>query len=325
MYLSILLKLKKVMILTDSINFGLYAIYKIYLFWRDVVKKNLSLIVLFVLYVNLFSVDYEVMNSLKWGTLVLPPIHNIDEGEFKNMGCSDELIKLFNKHFNLTVAPEVYPAKRLINNLKNFEALANPILKKTKERAEFLYYSKLPTAFMPSHVIVVTKKHYEQLKKKSLSLEEILSDNKNRVGLQVARSYGKTLDQIISKTKESSEIYYDYRSNPYRSLLDKLNGGVLDFVVGYPMEIEYLKKQLNLENLRYLYIDELADEPYHVSYFGISKTAKGKQIIEQVDSVLSDLRRKKEYKKFFERWISKDLLEEYRKDYNLIFLKNKIK
>jgi len=280
---------------------------------------------LFYLCINLFGAANEVMNSLRWGTLVLPPIHNIDEGEFKDMGCSDELIKLFNRHFEITAVPEIYPAKRLMNNLKNFETLANPILKKTKKRAKFLYYSKLPTAFIPSHMIVVTKKRYDQLKKKSLSLEEILSDSKNRVGLQITRSYGKTLDQIILKTKDKSEIYYDYRSNPYKSLLNKLNDGVLDFVVGYPMEIEYLKRRFDLQSLKCVRIDELADEPYHVSYFGISKTAKGKQIIEQVDRVLSDLRKKKEYRNFFERWIGRDFLEKYKKDYDLIFLKNKIK
>ena len=108
-------------------------------------------------------------------------------------------------------------------------------------------------------------------------------------------------------------------------MLNRLSEGKLDFLVGLPMEIEYFIKKLSLRNIRYLKIDELKNEPYTISYFGISKSEKGKKIIEIVDKILPKLRKSKKYKAVFEKWITKNFLKRYKKDYNNIFLKNKIK
>jgi len=108
-------------------------------------------------------------------------------------------------------------------------------------------------------------------------------------------------------------------------LLNKIEHGKLDFVLGLPVEIEYLTHKYKFKNLCSIEIKELKGNPYTVSYFGISKTETGKKIIEEIDKILPKLRKTKEYRLAFERWINKDQLNKYRKDYRNIFLKNRIK
>ncbi len=107
-------------------------------------------------------------------------------------------------------------------------------------------------------------------------------------------------------------------------MLNKLQHGKLDFLIGFPMEIEFLKKELNLPGFKYIAIEELKERPYTVSYFGVSKTETGKKIIDEVNRILPQLRKKKKYRESFERWIGKDQLKKYKNDYDQIFLKNKI-
>jgi len=288
-------------------------------------KLNLIiLIIILIFFRNLFSIDYEMFQSIEWGSTELPPIHNIPNGEFKNLGCSDILIKLFNKEFRVTKSPKLFPSKRLFFHLEKSEALANPFLKKTKIRSNFLYYSDLPTAFVPTLVLIVTADIYNSLENKVMSLENILANKNNKIGLQVIRSYGNILDPIIDKHKNSTNIYYEFTENPYKKLLNKLKHGKLDFLIGFPMEIEFLKQDLNLTEFRYIKIEELKEQTYTVSYFGISKTELGKKIIDEVNKILPELRKQKNYRQNFERWIGKDQLKQYRTDYDKIFLQNKI-
>ena len=162
-------------------------------------KLNLIiLIIILIFFRNLFSIDYEIFQSIEWGSTELPPVHNIPNGEFKNLGCSDNLIKLFNKEFRISKTPELFPPKRLLIHLEKSEALANPFLKKTINRSKILYYSDLPTAFVPTLVLIVNADRYKSLNKKIMSLKNILTNKNNKIGLQVIRSYGKILDLIIN-------------------------------------------------------------------------------------------------------------------------------
>ena len=288
-------------------------------------KKNIFILFLFTFFLKSFSLDYKLLDSLEWGSIDLPPIHNISKGEFIDLGCTDELISIFNSSFKIDKKPKIFPAKRFLIELKNSETLCNPFLKKTDKRSEILYYSKFPTSFIPTYVIIVTDKKYTELKSKTLSVEKILSDKNNKIGLQITRSYGKILDPIIKKYENNKNIRYNYNKNLYVELLNKLKYEKLDFIIALPMEIEYFAKKLDLSNFRYIKIEELKKSPYTVSYFGISKTKKGKKIIDQVNKILPKLRKTKNYKLAFERWIGKDLIKKYKKDYKNIFLKNRIR
>ena len=126
-------------------------------------KKIFFSIILVIFIFNLFSNPNTTSDLLEWGSTVLPPIHNIPDGDFKNMGCSDELIKIFNNSLGISKKTKILPPKRLLLTLRDSEVLANPFLKKTEKRSKFLYYSKLPTSFIPSYVLLVNKKKYSQL------------------------------------------------------------------------------------------------------------------------------------------------------------------
>lgn len=132
------------------------------------------------------------------------------------------------------------------------------------------------------------------------------------------RELGK-VDIASLPIEGAKNIHEPKARRSYKVLLRMLLTDRVDYVLGYAVEFGYVGKELGIiDQLRFLPLEETGD--YTMSCVACSKTAQGKRIIERVNEVLLKMRPTERYRSFTERWLDKEIIPEYRKAYDDMFL-----
>lgn len=261
-----------------------------------------------------------------WYDIILPPFHHIPDGKYEKQGFSDEIKKILQRELNLKQKEfKIFPVNRLLYEMKKGhgrdEICLNPVLKKSPERSEFLLYG-LPTVFVPGQGIIINKRDADYFKKNN-SLQKLINNPKLKIGLEGTRSYGPCLDKILKRHQQDKNLVIQTNNNNIESLIKLLTGKRINLFLGTAIEYKYICLTKDIKD-KLLYIPLKEADKYTVSYLAIGKNQPlAKKTLKEVNEILIKVRKTAEYRKMFERFLDKENIKQYRKDYNNIFLKMK--
>ncbi len=267
-------------------------------------------------------VDVYAKDTITWLEAAAPPFF-IHQGEQKGEGYEDIVTDII--HHNL---PD-YNHRKVVANIsrhyhefKNKENVCNVGLYKTKERESFLHYS-MPSFFTLPTVVVIKKEDYEKFgKSKNVRLNLLLQNEKIVIGHAKDRSYGKFVDEIVTKYEDQDSIYVFSGNELSLNFFKMLDLGRIDGLISLPEEAMYQAERLGIrDKIMTLTIMENQQQPEAwFSHVACSKTEWGQQVIDKVNSVLLEQRSTNEYRAAYERWLDETSLDNYRKLYQEVFL-----
>jgi len=242
--------------------------------------------------------------SITWVETDFPPIW-ILEGPDKGNGILDGLISIYERnlpeyeHHHVTAN-----IARILSMMKEGQNVCHAGILKSTDRESLIYFA-MSNAITTSHKIVVKKNRIDSLfgKNKNVSLEALLESANLKLGVSKSNSYGATIDKILEKYKEKSTILFRSGQDNHLGLLRMLKEERIDYMIGYPWEIDYIASQINFRNeIAVVDIKELEGQQWIVSHIGCTKNEWGRQVIEKVNAILPKVRGSEEYLFHLFRW-----------------------
>ena len=267
-----------------------------------------------------------------WSDSDWPPWY-IKEGANKGKGISDLTIRYFQdrlKDYDHRLQMQSIPRMEQ-EMVKGQNLICAADLLKTERRKKFAYFSDLPSMFTHPYTVLIKKDSWKKFSKKNESLSDfinrnhslvdLLKNNKIILGINRGHQYLDNQDKIFKPylDKKSPNIYVRTGEDVLSGLFSMLMKNRIDYMLGYPLDAEFELQKLNIrEEYLALRIEEALN--YDLSYIACTRSKEGKVIIDKINKILEDDRSKPAYREIYERWIGKDILNSYRRDYNKQYL-----
>jgi len=262
-------------------------------------------------------------DSVTWMEASMPP-YFIKDGANQGKGYGDEITRILQDNLPQYTHEHVTTnIPRHFYKFKQGEMVCSAGLYRTPEREEFMYFS-IPSFLTLPAVIIVKKENLAAFDHRtSVSLDQILRNQRLMIGLSKDRSFGTTLDAILNHAKGQKNIVEISGPELSLNLFKMLMLGRLDGVIGLPEEELYQAEQMGIRDQLMTVIIEENQQGYEGWYssVGCSKNEWGKKIIAEINRVLLAQRPSKPYRSAYERWLDPISAENYRKVYREVFLK----
>ena len=259
-------------------------------------NKVFQLVFYFIL--TIFSFSSWSKNSITWYETNTPPVF-ILEGPFKGQGyiqlILEQIIEGLTDYEHIF---ETATAARILYNLKQEEKSCYPTLIKTKQREEFIAFSK-PVELTPT-LRLITRKGFIPDINQNESIDLLALINKNYSILLIKeRSYGLFIDDILSQLETGNIQRIVTAGN--QTILKMLLKKRTDMALAYPFEVNFFVNDLQMfEQLDLYSIKGLPQ--YQLGHVGCPKNAWGNKIIKQVDERIDEIKDTPEYIKAMTKW-----------------------
>ena len=277
----------------------------------------------FLIAVTIFPVMLSAGESITWAEADFPPIW-ILKGSDKGNGILDGLTSIYEKnlpeyehhHTTANIA-------RILSMMKEGQNVCHAGILKSTDRESFIYFS-IPNAITSLHKIIVKKSRINSLfgNSKDVSLEALLKNTNLKLGVSKSNSYGATIDKILEKYKEKDTILFRSGQDNHLGLLRMLKEERIDYMVGYPWEIDYIARQIDArDEIAVIDIKEIEGQQWTLSYVGCTKNEWGRRVIEKLNRILLKVRPNNEYLFHLLRWMPDSIRPELKKAYKERVLK----
>ncbi len=260
------------------------------------------------------------MKVITWEFANEPPTSFEKDGKFSGFGIEiirDIQNKMPEYKHRLRMAGNY---KRLAKDVKNGPLTCAINLFKTKERLEYMHFSKVPMFSSFDLQIVLRKSTFDDLgKPEQISLKQLLDMKNLKFGTSLGRTYSKNIRDILKEYEGSSNIFSYAQSNVASSLLKMLVRNRFDYMFLYPEEAFYLSKNIDQVNdLVTVPIKEIGS--FSHTWAVCSKNEDGKIAASEITNILHELRKEKKYMNYYVNVISDNLHEYYREHFQNTFL-----
>lgn len=256
-------------------------------------------------------------DEISWIYLGFPPVF-IEDGPFANQGYGDFVLKVLmdnvTGYTHKRLKCNVVRAQELLRSQAN---VGHPAFLKRPDRDSYTEVSIPAYVLIPNGVLVPS----DQVNKfksfinanGAFLLERAVTQSKLTVGISAGRAYGGIIDQILTKHKGHQNIFTTFDE---QHLLDKLllmmKAGRIDYLIGYPNEVQYYAKQNEYDrSITCLPVEGMPD--YFLGYIAFPKNAWGKSIVEKINPILEKHRNTPEYHAAYEFWLDQKSIERYRR------------
>lgn len=258
--------------------------------------------------------------TIYWQTYHRPP-GIIKEGTEQGSGFVEKALKLIIKEM-----PEykhefpIASLTRALTNIKLHKNVCHPALYKTKERQEYVAYSEA-TIINPGNRVIARKGTLDEIAEGNyIDLKKLLSSQKYAFSLIKKRSYGQVVDDKISKhlTDSKSQLL---ASTELGTLFHMVERRRVDFTIAFPFELNYFIEKNKIKDDVFVsyYIKDIPK--FTLGYVACPKNAWGKEVINKVNRVLKNVKRKQSYKEAVTSWWGHEqFTEEFIHFYNNRFL-----
>lgn len=283
-------------------------------------KKYILLIFLFS---SLFAKD-----KITWVKWDFPPSF-ILEGELKGQGWADKQLKILQEHLPQYSHTEVIMnAQRFLKifkteqNSKNIFCANNFISHPDLNMDDYLSIATFPYR---GHLLVTRKEKAYLFGKKeeSLLLKDIIQNRKLNLVIAKNRPYlgaGKVISEYLKENPDDEHINALSTHNISESMFQMVLKNRADYTLEYDFRVKYYSKKFNAENKIVIFpIKENAEIMY--GYATCIKSPQGKQVIEEVNTIIRSLRSTTQWINLFKEWIpTQKLQNEYTSYYENTFL-----
>ena len=265
------------------------------------------------------SVAVAEMPKIDWALTNEAPTFHHEDGKFSGHGV--EILRL--------VAKKIPGYDHKLYSVGNYARLAQQIEKgpstcgialfKTEARRKVMLFSDVPSFYFFNIQLVMNRTTFEKYgEPQSLSLEDVLKDPQNVLGLSKGRTYAKELRKIITG-HDGSNITTIAQGNTSKSLSQMVAGGRITFTFAYPGETAWISHNLGERaDLVTVPISEINTLSH--AFIACSKGTQGEKIIAQINASLAIQRPTAAYRKQLESWLTPNLVPLFRKNYAEVFL-----
>lgn len=275
------------------------------------------------LYPSLSSADTDLKKTILWYKPEFPPL-SIVNGLDAGNGYSDKLEKFFIQELNTYKHSVIIsPFKRTLKDMKKGLNVCSVTLLKNPEREKFIAFTKPARLLLPNELIVRKKDlaMYDNFRDESgkISIEKLIQSGSVRIGYSNGRSYTKKIDTLLNKYKGKNNLIERVGSEGPKGLLMMLNKGYIDAMFAQSVEVGFHARNLDLKfKIHQIQISGIKE--YTIGYIGCSKTPLGEKIIEKINYLLRESKKRKDFRTFYEYFLNEKSKNRYRYMYNEYFL-----
>ena len=230
--------------------------------------------------------------TMTWLVTNWPPLQML-EGPDKGKGRYDAFMELYREHLPQYEHKTIEMNwSRFWTDIKEGKNVCSIFAVYSKDRAEFAEYSELATVGIPLR-IVMRQSDMEKLgNPESISLIDLLEDDRFKGTLVNKRSYFAILDPILEEHHRNIKRISVSDKNLIRMILS----GRTDYTLEYSYVANYLAEKYKTEydtKIGSIAIKELP--PVVSAYLACPKNEWGKKVIKDFNAALSKLKHTKEY------------------------------
>ncbi|MEW6983886.1 TIGR02285 family protein [Colwelliaceae bacterium 6471] len=265
-------------------------------------------------------------DTINWYKPDSPPGHIIS-GELAGQGYSDQMQNFLSKqlpeykHKNVVASYE----RAVIEMQKNTGCIAG--IFPNEYRREHLTYSVIRQLVF-ANGLIIPDRHYAKIailldQDGTISLETLLSQKELAFtgGVSKGRIYGTSIDNVIAKNE--FKIVERASDDVFSGLLNMLAYNRVDYIFGYPVELQYALKRTNNSNkFHFIPLREMPE--YLPSYVACSGSDAGKVIIEKINNVLIANRHTERFYNMYGQWLDAPSIKRLKKFSNKVFSENPI-
>ena len=204
---------------------------------------------------------------------------------------------------------------RIIETLKENDRICCAALYKTPDREKFIEYSIPTYIILPNGLILPRNRmaRYQRYvnKEREIDLERLLREVQPKIGVVKGRNLGRSIEGIIEKYRGTESIYERPRKD-LNGLMMMMISGRIDGVIGFPLGMEYARKQLGFSKEEVVFFAINGIQAYDVGYIGCSKTAWGREVIGKINDIIK-IPRTNDFLDFYESWLDETTAKRHRK------------
>lgn len=260
--------------------------------------------------------------TITWMTSDFPPV-SIPKGPLKDQGYCDVIQKAIQKRMpGYTHESLIGNMNRLYHEYRRGHPVCSVSLYKTPEREAFIEFSIPSTFTLPNRLIFRAEDAGRFGETESISLATVLEEQNIRLGIAANRSYGRPLDTVLDRHRETGTLFVYVGDDLFENLLRMLVAGRLDAVLGLPEEVMFVAEGLGVRDaIKSVALTETLDDPRAwIGHVGCSKTDWGRAVIKAVNRAIRSARPTAEYRRAYERWLDPEGKGIYRRFYDQVFL-----
>jgi uncharacterized protein (TIGR02285 family) len=272
------------------------------------VIKGKFRVALFFLWALLFAKVSSSQEDIVWYRPDFPPANFVD-GLMEGLGYNDQTQKFLAQYLTQYQHNNAIASyKRVLHNIRYSKGCVIGLYK-NQEREKYLVYSMASLVVFPNG-LVVKEKDYQKFspyidQSSFISLDKLIKDKTLKVGVADGRSYGEGIDLLVKKHRSDGHLLNRSGQNVFTSLLYMLDRSRIDYMFGFPEELEYSTSLGILQNkMRFIPIKEMPE--FEETYIACSKNIWGQQVITDINQILKKYRAKPEYLRFYEFWLDFD-------------------
>lgn len=242
-------------------------------------KRYILLLIFFTYHLNIFSRTLDIV------TLEYPPYIYQDNNSVD--GLSVEIIKEVFHRLDIPITITIVPWVRALNQIKTGESDAIFTIYKTKERLDYIDFSKEVIIYQ----IVSLFTNYDS----NIEYNGILEDIKNlNIGIVRGVSYGNIFDEAVKSNKLKNLYVANNGSRNFEMLLNNR----VDIVVSNKYGAYHIIGEKKLE------VKELFPEIERIpSYIGFSKVRGLLHVRDDFDKVLIEVKQDGTYNSIIKKYL----------------------
>lgn len=243
---------------------------------------------------------------IHWQTYHRPP-GIFKTGEFKNQGFVQKVLQLITAKLpNYEHREPTATLARTLLDMKHGKTVCHPALFKTKERQQYLHFSKA-VLINPTHRVVARKNVLNAIvQNDAVDLTELLRLDKLRYGLIKGRSFTHNLDKTLVEYLDDDN-FFEMSNTDIGLLFTMMAKSRIDVSIAYPSEISYFLEQHPKFKDRFELYPIAHTPEYSFGYIACSKNAWGRAVIQQVNRALEVLKPTAQYKLAMTTWWQSEL------------------
>lgn len=236
------------------------------------------------------EVPVAAIPLIEWYLIDLPPIQ-IATGSLRGKGYTDRIrwrLIAGLPHYRHRI--KLANVQRIVADIKVKPNICNPAFLRTPEREQFMEFAD-PLHAQYANGAVVLKQRMESLARHitpdgTLAVDALLDSGNTHLAVQSGRSYGTVLDGLADKARQGNQLIVLTSARPVEAKLGLLEKGRADAAFLYPIELELTLRHTGQQNL-YEYLPVAGNRAYTLNYLACSKSALGKQVIEEANAIIA--------------------------------------
>jgi uncharacterized protein (TIGR02285 family) len=257
------------------------------------------------LFLLLISAESLGKEELLWYHPNFPPA-NFVEGLMEGLGHNDLAEKFISsqmlqyQHDYITASYQ-----RIMHSLKFGHGCAIGFYKNAKIESKVIF--SVPYLLTFPNGLIIRKNQLNEFvqyfdNSGSISIKALLDNEKLLAGIADGRKYQGIIDIELAQHRDNDNIIVRSNTDVFSGLLQMLDKKRIDYLFGFPEELEYHTSLGVLENeMQFIPISEMPK--FLISYIICSKSPLGEKAIHEINKVLLSNRTKPQFLRFYQFWL----------------------